>query len=171
MFHRVSKKQKLKEKGEIYKAFAYHSLFLRISEGLKAVPREPPPLVLWCRPCPGGPSEPSAGRAGLGQLPQRWLLNSRGGSCALVAFFLRGTESLHSWALASVRCLYNDWGWEVWLPQLPKKRHFSVVLQVLSCFSLSSLGPGCMRRKQMGLCWWVLYPPLAGAGKCANPCK
>lgn len=97
-------------------------------------------------PCSG---EGKAGAALWGSgsgtsLPQRCLLNSLGGKCALVAFFLRGMESP---ALSFGFCgaLKQRLGLEGLAPST-----FLLVF-LLSHFSLSFLGPGCIRRKQVGL--------------------
>lgn len=155
-------------------------LLVTEGRGLKAVPREPPPLVLWSRTCPGGHQShqcPQQGGQGWGSFvgiqlrashPERRLLNSW--ELCSGGFFLPWNSHQHSSALGSVRCSGSIWSWKVWLIQLSKTaflyfRKSSPILVSPLCGQVVSGG------SKWDFCCWVLYPPLAGAGKCANPCK
>lgn len=135
----------------------YLSLFLLITEGrsVKAVHRETPPRCCDLSPAPGNIGAIGAlsreSRAGQlcgdpaqDQPPEfpRWEMCSGG-------FLPLWNSHQHSSALGSVRCSNSIWSWKVWLCQLSKTHTFFVFLQVLSHFSVSSLWPGCIRRKQM----------------------
>lgn len=146
--------------------------------GLKAIHRE-----LWSLTCPEGHQSHQCPQQG-GQdwsssvgiwlrtsLPERCLLNSRGGKCALVAFSLHGTVTNppQLWILSGAQITFGA------------GRFGSVSFQKLTlflCFCKCSpilVSPLCRQVVSGGskwdFYWWVLYPPLAGAGKCANPCK
>lgn len=142
----------------------YLSLFLLISEGraLRAVHREPPPLVLWSRTSPGGHQShpcPAAGRGRLGQLCGD---RAQGPASHRDASWIPEVESVLWWlfscvewshqhsALGSVGRSNSVWGWKVWLPPLSCLCFCSPILVSPLWGQVVSGG------SKWDFCWWLL---------------